>query len=256
MDEHLQSRRLAGSCGVEVRGLDVRAVDDDTIGELRRLVARHGVLVLPGQELTGADEEAFAARWGTPHAVGGRSPVVTLDSTKSRRARPQGGAWHSDMSWAPETPYATFLYALTIPHVGGDTIFANQCAAYDALPDERRDQLADLSAEHRHPNPPGRFASGTAIHPVVRCIPESGRRALFVNPAFTRRICGVDEPRSRRLLWNLCRLATRPEITYRHRWTPGDLLVWDNRGVLHYAIHDYTEPRLLHRITVRPDRST
>jgi taurine dioxygenase len=75
---------------------------------------------------------------------------------------------------------------------------------------------------------------------------------VFVNPAFTQRICGLDEQRSRRTLWNLYRLATRPEVTYRHRWSAGDLLLWDNRCVLHYAIHDYTEPRLLHRITVQP----
>jgi taurine dioxygenase len=256
MDEYLDSRRLAGNCGVEVRGLDVRTINDQTVSALRRLVAEHAALVLPGQELTRDDEEAFASRWGTPNTFGGRSPIVTLDSTQPRRARSQGGAWHSDMSWAPETPYATFLYALTIPEVGGDTIVANQCAAYDALPDELRERIADLSAEHHHPNPPGRFASGTTIHPVVRRIPESGRRALFVNPAFTRRICGIDEQQSRRLLWNLYRLATRPEVTYRHRWTPGDLLIWDNRCVLHYAIHDYSDPRLLHRITVQPDQST
>jgi taurine dioxygenase len=256
MDEHLGLRRLAGNCGVEVRGVDVRTTDDETISALRRLVGQHAALVLPGQQLTRGDEETFASRWGTPQVLGGRSPIVTLDSTQSRRARPQGGAWHSDMSWAPETPYATFLYALTIPDVGGDTIVANQCAAHEALPGELRERIADLSAEHHHPDPPGRFASGTAIHPVVRLIPESGRRALFVNPAFTRRICGMDEQASRRLLWNLYRLATRPEATYRHRWTPGDLLIWDNRCVLHYAIHDYTEPRLLHRITVQPNSST
>ena len=252
MDEH----GLAGNCGVEVRGVDIRTVDDETIGALRRFVGQHAAVVLPGQQLSRDDEVAFASRWGIPHGFGGRSPIVALDSTQSRRSRPQGGAWHSDMSWAPETPYATFLYALTIPEVGGDTIVANQCAAFDALPGELRDRIADLSAEHHHPNPPGRRASATAIHPVVRHIPENGRRSLFVNPAFTRRICGMDEPASRRLLWNLYRLATRPEVTYRHRWTPGDLLIWDNRCVLHYAIHDYTEPRLLHRITVQDPSAT
>lgn len=247
----LESRRLAGNCGVEVRGIDVRTVDDDTLSELRGLVGQHAALVLPAQHLNSEDEVTFASRWGVPHALPGRSPVIALDSTESRRGRPQRGGWHSDMSWAPATPYATFLYALTIPGVGGDTIIANQCAAYDALPDAVRELVESRAAEHHHPNPPGRFAVGTVVHPIVRVIPESGRSALFVNPAFTQRICGVSDQESRRLLWQLYRAATRPEVTYRHRWTAGDLLVWDNRCVLHYAIHDYTEPRLMHRITVR-----
>jgi taurine dioxygenase len=108
-----------------------------------------------------------------------------------------------------------------------------------------------LSAEHRHPKPPGPFAVGTAVHTVVRVIPETGRHALFVNPAFTQRLCGIEEEPSRRILWQLYRVATRPEVTYRHQWKPNDLLVWDNRCVLHYAIHDYRESRLLHRITVQ-----
>jgi taurine dioxygenase len=246
----LENRRLAGNCAVEVHGLDARTIDDATFAKLRILVGQHAAVVLPGQQLSADDEIAFASRWGVPHARPGRSPIIGLDSTDTRRAQPQGGGWHSDLSWAPSTPYATLLYALTIPDVGGDTILANQCAAYDALPEQLRQRVDGLSAEHRHPNPPGKFAEGTSVHPVVRVIPESGRRALFVNPAFTQRLCGIDENQSRRLLWQLYRIATRPEVTYRHHWTPGDVLVWDNRCVLHYAIHDYTEPRLMHRITV------
>jgi len=251
----LPFRRLAGNCGVEVPGMDVRAVDDTTMGELRDLVARHAVVVLPRQHLEPEDEIAFASRWGVPHSRPGHSPIIALDSTDTRRDRPRGGGWHSDMSWAPTTPYATLLHALTIPDVGGDTIIANQCAAYDSLPDRLRSQIEGRSAEHRHPNPPGRFAAGTVVHPIVRVIPETGHRALFVNPAFTQRICDMSEPESRRVLWQLYRFATRPEVTYRHCWSAGDLVVWDNRCVVHYAIHDYTDPRLMHRITVKTAHS-
>ncbi len=229
----------------------MRKVDDAVLVELRQLVGQHAVIVIPGQQLSTDDEIGFASRWGLPISLPGRSPVLTLDSTEARRAPPQGGGWHSDMSWAQATPYVTQLYGITIPALGGDTIIANECAAYDSLPDHLRERIIGLSAEHCHPNPPGRFASGVAVHPMVRVIPESGRRALFVNPAFTQRIVGLTEDESRRLLWMLYRFATRPEVTYRHRWTPGDLVVWDNRCVLHYAIHDYTEPRLLHRVTVQ-----
>jgi len=229
----------------------VREIDDGLLVELRELVGQHAVIVMPGQHLTTDDEIRFAAKWGVPISRPGRSPLLALDSTERFRARPQGGGWHSDMSWASVTPYVTLLYGIRIPDVGGDTIIANECAAYESLPGQLRERISGMFAEHSHPNPPGSFAAGTTVHAVVRTIPETGRRALFVNPAFTQRIVGVGEDESRRLLWRLYRPATRPEVTYRHRWTPGDLLVWDNRCVLHYAIHDYTEPRLLHRITVQ-----
>jgi taurine dioxygenase len=247
----LETRRLSGHCGVEVRGLDVRAVDDDDMTTLRGLVGEHVALVLPEQHLTKAEHAAFAARWGVPDAFPGRSPVTPIDS-EHRRAEQQFGGWHSDRSWAQDTPYVTLLHAVTIPDVGGDTLVANQCAAYDLLPPSLAQRIASLTAEHRHPNPPGRFASGSSVHPVLRVIPETGCRALFVNPAFTRRICDVSDEESRRLLFRLYNLATRPEVTYRHRWSPGDLLVWDNRCALHYAVHDYDEPRVMHRVTVAP----
>ena len=229
----------------------MRHVDDAALIELRQLVGQHGVIVVPGQQLTTDDEIRFASKWGVPIARPGRSALLALDSTERPGSRPQGGGWHSDMSWASVTPYATLLYGVTIPDVGGDTIIANECAAYDSLPEQLRERIAGLTAEHRHPNPPGKFAAGATSHPVVRVIPESGRRALFVNPAFTQQILGVNADEGRRLLWRLYRYATRPEVTYRHHWVPGDLLVWDNRCVLHYAIHDHSEPRLLHRITVQ-----
>ena len=245
----LEARKLTGNCAVEVKGLDVRDIDDEAVAELRALVGEHCAVVLPGQHLTNDDEIAFAARWGRPHARPGHSGVATIDA--EQRPSKTSGAWHSDMSWAPVTPYATFLHAVTIPPVGGDTMFANQYAAYESLPEQLRQRISGLTAEHRHPNPPGRFAAGSSTHPLVRTIPETGRTALFVNPAFVRRIEGLDEVESRKLLFMLMRFATRPEVTYRHQWSPGDLLVWDNRSTLHYAVADYDEPRVMHRVTVR-----
>lgn len=248
MDER-SVRLLAGNCGVEASGFDVRSVDDTSFAYLRRLVDDHCVVVLKGQRLDVGDELAFAARWGSPISAVHRTAVVTLDSPALKKDRAFGG-WHSDMSWAPSTPYVSLLYALTIPSVGGDTLFANQRAAFEALPAQLRDRVESCDAIHRHPNPPGAFASGTATHPVVRVVTQTGRRTLFVNPVFVERLVGLDEAQSRRVLGRVYLHATRPEFSYRHRWTAGDLVVWDNRTTMHYAVADYRERRVMHRITV------
>ncbi len=253
----MQVCRLAGNIGAEVAGLSVEGVDDAMMAELKRLLGLHVVLVFPGQHLDPDAQIAFATRWGVPHQLPGTSGVATLDSTERADRRPRANAWHSDMSWARETPYVTLLQGVTIPSVGGDTIFANQCAAYDSLPEQLRTRVDGISAEHERPEGTARrrgmlrAAPGPSVHPVVRTIPETGRRALFVNPAFTRRVCGLDERAGQQLLRQLAWFATRPEVCYRHRWTTGDLVVWDNRCALHYAVADYDEPRLMRRVTVR-----
>jgi taurine dioxygenase len=248
MDERIE-RRLTGNCGVEAMGLDVRHLDGPALAWLRRLVDDHSVVVLRGQHLTPQDEIAFAARWGVPIGAPNRSPIVELDSPALTKGR-QFGGWHSDMSWSATPPYVSSLYALVVPSVGGDTLFANQCAAYAALPTPLRERIENLRAVHRHPDPPGRFATGRVVHSVAPTIPGTGRRTLFVNPVFTEAIDAVDEQQSRRLLMRLFVHATRPEFTYRHRWSVGDLIVWDNRTTIHYAVADYRERRVMHRITV------
>jgi len=249
MNERID-HRLSGNCGVEAPGLDVRHLDASTVAWLRGLVDDHSVVVLRGQHLTPEEEIAFACRWGVPIGAPNRSPIVELDSPALTKGR-QFGGWHSDMSWSPMPPYVSLLYALVVPAVGGDTLFANQCAAYAALPSPLRDRIDNLRAVHRHPDPPGRFAAGRSVHSIAPTIPDTGRRAIFVNPVFTAAIEAIDEQQSRRLLWRLFVHATRPEFTYRHRWSVGDLLVWDNRTTIHYAVADYRERRVMHRITVR-----
>jgi taurine dioxygenase len=156
-------------------------------------------------------------------------------------------------------PLGSFLLARTVP-VGGDTIFANQYLAYESLSEELRRVLDGLKAVHNGDvfaksggYDPGRFPS--TVHPVVRTHPETGRKALFVNPVYTSHFEGMTKEESRPLLDFLCEHAVQPNFTFRHHWTQGDMLVWDNRCLQHFPVADYgSNPRTMHRVTVLGDR--
>jgi len=175
-----------------------------------------------------------------------------------------GGGWHTDHSYDQIPAMGSLLYALQTPPTGGDTLFASMYAAYDALSDGLKQTLAGLRAVHssRHvfgakkPGLEDRFhnpdlATQDAVHPVVITHPDSGRKALYVNPGFTLRFDGWTDEESRPLLSYLYEHAVRPEFVYRFAWQPGSLAFWDNRATWHYAVNDYHgERRLMHRITV------
>jgi taurine dioxygenase len=179
-------------------------------------------------------------------------------------------AWHSDWSFLPATPAATLLYGNVIPPVGGDTLFADQYAAWDALDDALKALLRDRQGIHsarRGYSRQGAYgerdrgrsmairyddsALATQLHPIARVHPETGRTALFVSPGYTIGIDGMDETEATPLLLDLFRHQARDEFVYRHRWTEGMLVMWDNRCVIHAATGGYQgHARLLHRITV------
>jgi taurine dioxygenase len=182
-----------------------------------------------------------------------------------------GGIWHSDTAYLPSPPMATMLVAREVPPVGGDTLFANMYAAYESLAPETRDSidalravnssaLADVS-KTREDRIRERGATDTEVfeaeHPVVRTHPETGRRALYVNPAHTARFVGRTEDESAPLLQELFAHATRPEHTCRFRWEVGSLALWDNRCTWHNPMNDYHgHTRILHRITLAGDVPT
>ena len=156
------------------------------------------------------------------------------------------------MTWLPEPPVITGLHARQLPRAGGDTAFSNQHLAYETLDEKLRSRLADLEAFHTGKG----FGTEIedSVHPVVRVHEATGRKALFVNTNYTRHIVGLPDDESERLLFRLFGHATRLEFTYRHRWQRDDLVLWDNRSVMHYAIGDYDEPRVMHRIVVEDGR--
>lgn len=231
----------------------------EVIAELRELLLEHHLLVLPGQELTALELEAFGRRWGEllthPATKHRDTPFVQFIASPGRSMKfspgvhPAGGGWHSDMTWHSTPPIITGLHAQRLPTSGGDTAFANQHLAYENLGDDLRERIADLKAFHT-----GKVFGPDvedSVHPVVRTHDETGRKALYVNGNFTKYILDMPEDESELLLYALYAHSTRPEFVYRHHWEVNDLVLWDNRSVMHYAIRDYDEPRIMHRIVIK-----
>jgi taurine dioxygenase len=239
----------------------VRTIDDATFERVSAAFRDHRMLVIKHQQLSPADIVAFAVRWGeplihplTPH-LQDYPPVQAIDNAGKKATLNEH--WHTDMSFEPRPPKMTILHALRVPVLGGDTSFADQHRAYESLSDGMKSLLDGLKAVHASDafaRIVGRDAKDapSAVHPVVRTHPDTGRKALYVCRAFTQRLEGMTTSESRGLLEFLFERSARPDFTFRHQWEQGDLVMWDNRCLLHYAIHDHgDEPRLLHRVTVQ-----
>ncbi len=249
---------LAPALGAEVVGFEPGAADAGEVA--MTLLDEHQVIVLRGHDLEPGDLVSFAERLGeptvhplVPHLAG--HPAVQ-EIKNYGKAVTLNEHWHTDVSFVERPPKYTMLHARSVPVLGGDTQFADQYAAYDALSDGLRAFVDGVRAEHRGDGlalAMGRPVADapSAVHPVARTHPSTGRKALYVCAAFTRRFEGWTPQESAGLLRHLFEHASRPEFTYRHRWQPGDVVIWDNRCVQHYAIHDHGDAeRILHRITI------
>jgi len=247
----VEIRKLTGSVAAEVSGVDLNDVDEDTFQSIRAAILEHGVLVFRHQSLTPESHKAFGMRFGPLHthpaAPGpeGHPEILLLRNVGKQNTITE--VWHSDVTCEKRPPSVSILRALQLPDYGGDTIWANQYLAYDRLSEGLRRTVDGMRAVH--------VAFGLeATHPVVRTHPESGRKALFVNAGFTRQFEDMSPTESRPLLRLLFGLATTPDLCYRHQWKAGDVVMWDNRGVMHYGVHDYdSQPRVMHRVTVQGD---
>lgn len=248
--------------GAEIRGLDVsRPLDEAGIDGIRRAVREHLVVFFRGQELTEPEQVRFTRYFGEPrvHVREQREravPEIFVISNVVENGEPIGAlgygelTFHSDLSYLERPGSYSIVYAVEVPQRGGDTQWANAYAAYDALPEDLRARVVGLTAVHRHqeekqnPRVP-------AVHPVVRTHPDSGRRALFVSPQFTRTIIGLPEDEGRDLLDRLLRHVTRPEFVWTHKWRAGDVVLWDNRCTLHRREpFDGRERRILKRTQI------
>jgi taurine dioxygenase len=264
----------SASVGAEIGGVDLaRGLSAEVLDEIRRALFEFGVVFFRDQELTPEQHVAFARQFGDINVNRFFTPVPGYPMIAEIRKEPEhqqniGGNWHTDHSYDLAPAMGSLLYAREVPATGGDTLFASMHAAYDALSDGLRRTLEGLQALHssRHvfgvatygqrgdlrdrvANPEA--ATQDAIHPVVVRHPGSGRKALYVNPAFTVRFVDWTDEESRPLLQYLYQHAARPEFTCRFQWRPGSLAFWDNRCTWHYALNDYPgQRRLLHRITV------
>ena len=255
----MKIRRLGAPLGAVVEDLDVRNVNDATWPEVNRLFCEYKVLVFRNQHLAPEEQMNFAKRWGPllRHPYSGLKDFPDIIELKNQgKAKDINQHWHSDMTYSTTPPKLTMLYAHAAPGIGGDTAFANQELAYDGLSSGLRAALDSLRAVHS--------AAGLAVingedpknapraeHPVVRTHDETGKRALYVCRAFTQHFVGWRREESESLLAYLYQHSARPEFQARHVWQPGDLAMWDNRSLLHFAVHDHAdEPRVIHRLQV------
>jgi alpha-ketoglutarate-dependent taurine dioxygenase len=262
MGTQLGIRRLTGAIGAEVSGINLNVPLDETIFEaIHQAFLDHCLLVFRGQFLQPAAQAAFTHRWGeaviTPYLKAFQVPdypeIVAVSNVG--KAKTVTEEWHSDSSLLPTPPAHAILAAQVVPEVGGDTMFANQYVAYEALSEGMKRLLQGLRAWHGG----AKLAAFSGMqdsappqsHPVVRTHPETGRKALYVNRIYTTGFEGMTVAESRGLLEFLLEHCCRPDFTYRHQWTAGDVLMWDNRCTVHYAVHDYGEaPRVMHRTTI------
>jgi taurine dioxygenase len=255
--------RMAAPLGAVVEDLDVRAVDDDAWRQLNEAFLAHHVLVFPNQTLTPEEQMAFGRRWGElvrhPYAGLDRYPEIIELSNRGKR-KDVNQHWHSDMTYNECPPKLTMLYALEAPELGGDTAFANQILAASELSVGLRSMLAGMRAIHSAAGLATLYGADQAEapraeHPVIRTHDETGGEALYVCRAFTDRFTDWSREESKSLLEYLYQHSVRPEFQARHRWRPGDVVMWDNRCLLHFAVHDHgDDPRVIHRLQVAGPR--
>jgi taurine dioxygenase len=263
---------ISEGCGARIGGIDLNTLSDDQFAAVRTVVADRGVVFIEDQDLSPAQHIAFARRWGEIDLnryfpTDARYPEIAEVRKEKDQTTNIGGGWHTDHSYDAFPAMGSILLARETPPKGGDTLFANMYAAYEGLSEGLKQTLSRLRAVHSADHvygPEGVYARTDlkdrlkgqgektgAVHPVVITHPESGRKALYVNPAFTLRFEGWTRDESLALLTHLYAQAIRPEITCRLQWRPGSVAVWDNRATWHFAMNDYQgEQRLMHRITV------
>jgi taurine dioxygenase len=248
--------RLSGSLGAEVRGIRLTAAGPAEAEMIRSLLLEHLVLFFPEQHLTPDEHIAFGRLFGKLEA----HPNLSFSSERPeffelRAAGGQGAVadeWHSDLTCQSEPSVIAVLHMVECPPVGGDTMWANMYKAYEQLSPPMKELCEGLTAlhdAHAHGQP-----EKTAIHPVVRVHPETGRRSLFVNEHFTRRIVELSHQESDVLLAFLTGWATRPQFTVRYHWTKGTVAMWDNRCTQHYVLNDFEGERVIQRVTVMGDQ--
>jgi taurine dioxygenase len=248
-------KRLTGSLGAEVRGPALEQATAADAAAIRSLLLQHLVLFFPNQRLTPDSHIAFGRLFGELEA----HPNLSFDAERPEffelHARGGEGAiadeWHSDLSCQARPSVMAILNMVKCPSFGGDTMWANMYKAYEALSPPMKEFCEGLSALHdAHPH--GK-PEAMAVHPVVRMHPETGRKSLFVNEHFTRRIVELSHEESDALLGFLTRWASNPRFTVRYHWTEGTIAMWDNRCTQHCVLNDFEGDRVIQRVTVMGD---
>lgn len=270
---------LTGALGAEISGIQLANAGDEVFTQIQQVLYQYGAIFFRDQELSHADQIAFARRFGELEVhpiVNGMEnhPEIIKVLKPAGEAATFGTGWHSDNSFFERPSLGSVLYGVTIPPQGGDTLFANQYLAYETLSDGLKQTLEGLIAIHTagpaytSETANAKYEGKTSItytwsdsvhaeveHPVVRTHPATGRKALYVNQMFTQRFKGWTQKESQPLLQYLYEHCVKPDFCCRFRWQPKSVAVWDNRCVQHYALDDYQAyERLLYRVTISGDR--
>lgn len=268
---NIEVEPLTPTVGAEIRGVRMSGdLADEVVAEVRQALLDWKVIFFRDQDVSVDDHVAFGARFGeleihpfTPNLDTHPEVVVIHHGPKSRRGQ---NNWHSDVTWRLEPSLGSILRARIVPPVGGDTLFADMIAAYEGLSDEIKEKIDGRVATHSFRHNFGRRMDDEtrdrfseqypdAHHRVVRTHPETGRKGIYVNSAFTTHIEDMDSDESRRLLRFLYRQAAVPEYQCRFRWRENSVAFWDNRAVQHYAAFDYhPAERRVERVTVVGDK--
>ncbi|MBK3570086.1 MULTISPECIES: TauD/TfdA family dioxygenase [unclassified Streptomyces] len=269
----IEIQKVTAHIGARVSGVDInKPLDAEQVAAIREALNVHKALVFDDVHLDDEGQEAFARHFGdlttahpTVSAVDGAPNVLPVDSERGR-----ANHWHTDVTFVLNPPQASTLRSITVPPYGGETLIASSAAAYRDLPEPLRVLADTLWAEHTNDydyavpdeeiddEQAAQRAQFTSIkfrtvHPVVRVHPLTGERGLFIG-GFAQRIVGLSTAESRKLLDILQAYVTRPENILRHRWSPNQLVLFDNRITQHYAIDNYDDqPRRLNRVTVAGD---
>ena len=269
----LQIKRIAGSCGAEIHGVDLRSLDESTAKEIREALLEHKVVFFRDQDLSSEEFLNFTSKFGKPieypfvKGIDGYPEIIQVMKREHEKTN-FGGVWHCDTLYLDEPPMGTILMAKELPPYGGDTLFANQVAAYDALSDGLKSTLSTLTAvntsakadasktrEDRIKDSGHKTENLVSYHPAVRTHPETGNKTLYVNIAHTEKFDGWTPEESAPLLNFLFQHQVKPEFTCRFDWQPGSIAFWDNRAVQHNPINDYHGfKRAMHRITLAGDK--
>ena len=277
--DNMTVKPLSEALGAEISGINAAELDDATFEELRDVFHQNLVVVVKDQDLTPAQQTEFARRFGeiqyhiSPEYLMKDQPEVMILSNEKQDGKfiglPDGGSeWHSDHSYVDQPTGYTMLQAIKVPKDGGDTEWTNMVRAYEALPDDMKSRLDGLVGIHsfnrmknqrlsvpvRHMNDPDYYKRSPpdSFHPIVRTHPHTDKKALYISPRFTIGIKDMDDSEAQPLLDELFAHIQNRDFIYHHRWTVGDLLMWDNRATIHLALLGVPEgqARRMHRTTV------
>jgi taurine dioxygenase len=253
----LEVTPLSGSLGAEVHGIALADAADTDVATVRRLLLEHKVLFFPGQFLTVDQHVAFGRHFGPlenhPHL---KNPFTQHPEVFELAASGGGIAdeWHTDLTFMAQPSVMSILNMVRCPAVGGDTMWASLEKAHDALSAPLQELCAGLTALH-DATPHGR-PEAMAVHPVVRVHPETGRKSLYVNEHFTRRIVELSHAESTALLGLLTAWVHQEHFTVRYRWSEGTIAMWDNRCTQHFVLDDFEGERIIQRVTIMGDEPT